>query len=474
MAHRWLFEQQGSQRDSSNKLERRGLSRRVRALSGGVLVAALAVPLVLVRAGAPPTITEYPIPTKDSFPPGIAAGPDGALWFTEFLGNKIGRIPTTAMPTNPQITEYTVPTADGQPTEIAAGPDRALWFTECNGNKIGRITTDPSHTITEFPILTTPASCPAGIAVGRDGALWFTEQFGNKIGRITTGSHVITEYLIPTVASTPFGIATGPDGALWFTEQAGNKIGRITTRSHTITEYPISTPGSSPFGITAGPDRAMWFTVVNNIGRITTDAGHTITEYPIPPPSLFPDGIAAGPDGALWFTVEDGNQIGRITTDSHTMTEFPVPTPMSHPFWIAAGPDVAMWFTESFGNNIGRITVPCGERDGEGDIQGVHHSNKAHFKLDEDRCEDNDGEQVSMVDPDSGTNFKSTRIDSVSFDKSAGALTITGIGVDNGVRVSFTAVAVDLGSTALDTFSIVLSDGYQNSGHLLDGSITLN
>jgi hypothetical protein len=29
------------------------------------------------------TITEYPIPTPDSGPNGITAGPDGALWFTE-------------------------------------------------------------------------------------------------------------------------------------------------------------------------------------------------------------------------------------------------------------------------------------------------------------------------------------------------------------------------------------------------------
>ena len=38
------------------------------------------------------TITEYPIPTALSWPRGIAAGPHGNLWFTEFEGNKIGEI----------------------------------------------------------------------------------------------------------------------------------------------------------------------------------------------------------------------------------------------------------------------------------------------------------------------------------------------------------------------------------------------
>jgi streptogramin lyase len=42
--------------------------------------------------GVAPSITEFPIPTAGSQPAGIAAGPDGNLWFAEQLGNKIGRI----------------------------------------------------------------------------------------------------------------------------------------------------------------------------------------------------------------------------------------------------------------------------------------------------------------------------------------------------------------------------------------------
>src|SRR5438477_348283 len=34
--------------------------------------------------------TEYPIPTANSQPWGITAGPDGNIWFTEQYGNKIG------------------------------------------------------------------------------------------------------------------------------------------------------------------------------------------------------------------------------------------------------------------------------------------------------------------------------------------------------------------------------------------------
>jgi streptogramin lyase len=44
----------------------------------------------------PPPVAgvEFPIPTPNSQPLGITPGPDGALWFTENEGNKIGRITT--------------------------------------------------------------------------------------------------------------------------------------------------------------------------------------------------------------------------------------------------------------------------------------------------------------------------------------------------------------------------------------------
>ena len=93
---------------------------------------------------------------------------------------------------------------------IVTGPDGALWFTQQAGNKIGRLT--PAGVFNEFP-LPTPGSQPFGIAVGPDAALWYTQLGGNRIGRMTTAG-VITEYAIPTAGSQPRGIAAGPDGKL--------------------------------------------------------------------------------------------------------------------------------------------------------------------------------------------------------------------------------------------------------------------
>src|SRR5262249_55150599 len=81
-------------------------------------------------------------PTAGSFPRGIAAGPDGNLWFAEGAANQIGRITPDGV-----ITEFPIPTASSVPIGITAGPDGALWFTEPGSNQIGRITVPPASDI---------------------------------------------------------------------------------------------------------------------------------------------------------------------------------------------------------------------------------------------------------------------------------------------------------------------------------------
>ena len=64
-------------------------------------------------------------------------GPRGSLWFTEDVTRgiaKIGRITTLGV-----VGEYPVPTPGCAPTGIAAGPDGRVWFTEFLGNKIGAL-----------------------------------------------------------------------------------------------------------------------------------------------------------------------------------------------------------------------------------------------------------------------------------------------------------------------------------------------
>src|SRR5262249_43593413 len=86
-------------------------------------------------AGAGAAPREFPIPTALSEPWTITPGPDGNIWFTELVGNHIGRITRSGV-----IKEFPIPTAGSYPYGITTGPDGNLWFTENLGDKIGRIT----------------------------------------------------------------------------------------------------------------------------------------------------------------------------------------------------------------------------------------------------------------------------------------------------------------------------------------------
>jgi streptogramin lyase len=151
-------------------------------------------------------------------------------------------VASTASASTPGIGIYTG-TGISAPVWIAAGPDGALWFTNYANDSIGRITTAgivANHTGTGI-------SSPEGITAGPDGALWFTNPGNNSIGRITTAG-AVTNYNPESYPGTgvdePGGIAAGPDGALWFTNFADNSIGRITTGSSTPPTTSVLIPSN--------------------------------------------------------------------------------------------------------------------------------------------------------------------------------------------------------------------------------------
>jgi streptogramin lyase len=237
-------------------------------------------------------------------PGSIVAGPDGNLWFTNggsdvgvsgVYGGQIDRITPAGT-----VSEYQIPSPDSQPDRLVAGPDGNLWFTESTlrGGVIGRIT--PQGTITKFvlPEVHERVNETFGIAAGRDGALWFTDQlrgpgpWTSRIGRITPAGD-IRYFALPSREVQADDIALGADGDMWFTASGSNmqrpgsdsgaEIGRITPNGH-VKEYAVK---GEPNQIARGPHNDMLFTSFtatgNKIGRITTSG--KISELKLPRPN---------------------------------------------------------------------------------------------------------------------------------------------------------------------------------------------
>lgn len=296
-------------------------------------------------------------------PSSITTGSDGALWFTEWAKDRIGRITMAG-----HVSKWTLPTADAGPTSIVAGPDGNLWFTETGIprgptiDQIGRIT--PQGAITEFPI----NGRPVAITAGPEGDLWFTAEgpTGPEIGQMSSGGIVgytaLRDQGLTAQGATASGITTGSDGNLWFTTDDG-EIGRMVP-SGNVSFFDI--PGGGVAGTIAdGPDGNLWFTGYSTssaayIGRITTNGA--ISRYPIASEA---QGITAGPDGNIWFTLYNTDQIGRMNAAAGIAGQVAYysvaidggSTPAG-PYGITTGPDGNIWFTDWIAGAVAEYGPP--------------------------------------------------------------------------------------------------------------------
>lgn len=340
----------------------RGRPRVARAVLA-VLAGVLALLLVPALAGAVVT-TEVTDPTPSATPSGLAATPDGVLWFTDPGNDRIGRLGASNAF---QGFDAAVPDPTGGPTDpvtpnrIALGPDGALWFTAQQGG-FGRITSE--GVVSRYTSRTVAGV--TGITAGPDGAMWFTQPGSDAIGRITaptdaqfsagTARGTITRFPLAT-GSAPDDIALGDDGALWFTETGTGKIGRAATtgQAPTITEVTIPTAGSAPSRLTTGPDGRIWFSEpgAHAIGRIGGNG--LVVEMPLPAGVGTPGDVASAPDGALWFVETDGarNALGRIN-DAGQVTRYELPDPQGGLVELVRGSDSTLRYSRANGR-IGRV-----------------------------------------------------------------------------------------------------------------------
>jgi hypothetical protein len=244
--------------------------------------------------------------------------------------------------------EFLIPTTNSQPRGIIAGPDGNLWFTEYHADNIGSIT--PSGEITEFAL--SPGSRPYYLTAGPDGNIWFAAFTGNWIGRITPAGQV-DEFPLPTPNSGPAIITVGPDSNLWFTEFNGNRIGQMTTEGVLLAEWDVLTPNSGPLGITTGPEGNLWFTELNGnkIGRLRAPADHFLITAASTAVSGMPLDItvtALGP----WSNMDTGYQ-GTVTF-STTDADAGVLLPADYTFTIGNGADDGV---HSFSGGITLVTL---------------------------------------------------------------------------------------------------------------------
>jgi virginiamycin B lyase len=245
------------------------------------------------------------------------------------------------------IREWTVPTKGAHPHDPAVGRDGALWFTEQMVSKLGRL--DPATgAFREYP-LKGENDGPHGLVADRDGNIWYTGNFAGHIGRLDPATGEVTQYKMPDArAEDPHTAVFDSQGTLWFTVQVANMVGRLSPKTGKIELKQVPTKDARPYGIQINSKGLPFFCEfgTNRMAKIDPKTME-IAEYTLPTGTR-PRRLAIDASDNVYFTDYERGQLGRLDPHSGAVKMWPSPGGAgSNPYGITITPDGMVWYSES-------------------------------------------------------------------------------------------------------------------------------
>lgn len=309
-------------------------------------------------------------------PGGIAAGPDGSIYVTDFSDSRIRRVGPDGIITTVAGNGNKFYGGDGGPAisasldgpyRITVGPDGSIYFIDTNyysnASRIRRVGPDGIITTVagnggndyggDGGLATyTSLYSLSGIAVGSDGSIYIAG--GNSIRRVAPDGIITTvagngnfgygRDGVPAISASlywPSGLAVGPDGSIYFADVGNNPPDSRIRR--------------------VGPDGIITTVAGNGYRGYSGDGGSATSA------SLFcPTDVAVGPDGKIYISDSDNDRIrlvgakGIITTlagggnydgDGGPATS----TAIIMPTRIALGPDGSIYFAGNWNSYVRRV-----------------------------------------------------------------------------------------------------------------------
>ncbi len=299
------------------------------------------------------TLTEWPL-SAGSNPAGLYVDENNDVWFAESGRDIIGRL----VPSTGNLTEWILPgaSASGSPVlkpwsvfvQVVTTPsysNRFVWFTEMLGNQIGRIeVTSNRLTLWNLGSLGLGSYEPTDITLGTFQTLpvaIFTNG-NNKISILNNDTGGGSEYqdtALPTINAGPIGITyDSPRNAAWFAE---NNVGNIANLNTTVPlAGQLLTPAYCTIApLTGSPKCGSPATMVSN-NITSTVSNPAATSNLVSPVASSNVGIHSGP--------VDG------------VTEYGLPNAVARPTDVVVDSAGNVWFTENnvTVNRIGRLSIP--------------------------------------------------------------------------------------------------------------------
>jgi streptogramin lyase len=337
-------------------------------MRSGLFIRGFAIVLAALALGAAPAAaaepTVFELPAATHAGEGIAAGPDGSIWFDPTHGE--GWEGTEAglghLGADGTFTELPVE-GFGEPV---IGPDGEVWVTLQIKDAQGRY-------VRQIASLSSDGQLGTRFKVGRGGSLigpvavsrravWFVRSHGHMPAAIerldrADGSVRRVRVLAPNCEST--GIAVSANETLWFTEACrhqgpyGYEVGRASVArlrpDGKLKRWKLA-GGGFPMPVLLGPGGAAWVGAsgkkgVGVVAHISRDG--TLDEYPV----RYGDtsSLALGADGHVWFRSTFGGDAFRAldSVGPDGKVGKPIcadPTCQLEPTAVTAAPDGTLWY----------------------------------------------------------------------------------------------------------------------------------
>jgi virginiamycin B lyase len=295
-------------------------------------------------------ILEWDVPTPNSRPHDPAFAPDGALWYTGQVANRLGRLD----PRSGEIREYALKIPNSGPHGLVADREGNIWYTGNAAAHIGKLNTATGE-IAEYAMPNPQARDPHTPIFDRKGILWFTVQNGNFLGRLDPTTGEVTLKQSPTPNSRPYGIAINSEGMLFYCENGTNRIGRINPDIFDITEYVLPA-AARPRRIAVSPDDLVYYASDSGyLGRLDPKTG-AVEEWLSPSGrQAAPYAIAATSDGFIWYceTGVQPNRLVRFDPKTKAFESWPVPSGGGVVRHMVATPERNLYLACSGVNKVG-------------------------------------------------------------------------------------------------------------------------
>lgn len=362
---------------------------------------------------------EWPLPNDGSWPLHIVNDGKGNAWFTQYNGNRIGKLEPEA----DRLTEWVFGPYLTRLKELAIDTSGMVWFTALRSDAfvVGRLNPN-NNSVAIWSTL--QAREPAGLVVDPGGNVWYPRPaFGRVPADITmfrpqatqpehnffiwtiedlktapgdmiadiTGIYWLTlggrdsiakfthlggtaatleEWPIATAKCNPFRLAIDSYRSIYFTEIGTNKVARLNPNQHTLTEWMLPTFESSPFDISiSNTSNVPWFTEFsgNAIATLEAAGGYAATTpiygstRPAPGISMWLEPMRVNYQVPAQTVQLDGKLNSVERYPSLAVNEWEVPTAGSNPSGISVDSRGNVWFTESRANKIARLVVSAVE-----------------------------------------------------------------------------------------------------------------